>query len=107
MNMLITRPNTQVSTVLSSWDVGTNFYYNGTTTPNPGNPAWQNNWNVGYLTGCGGQASDVGDWKIRISVFSGSNMIGEQEITVTATPAPGALALLGVAGLIGARRRRA
>ena len=99
MNMLITRPNGQVSTILSGWDVGTNF---GT-----GNMAWQNNWNVGYLAGCGGQASDLGDWKIKITALSGGTVYGEQEITVTATPAPGALALLGVAGLVGGRRRRA
>ena len=99
MNMLITRPNGQVSTILTGWDVGTNF---GT-----GNMAWQNNWNPGYLSGCGGQASDLGDWKIKITALSGATVYGEQEITVTATPAPGALALLGVAGLIGGRRRRA
>ena len=107
MNMLITRPNGQVSTVLSGWDVGTNFYNQGTTTPSTNNPAWQNNWNVGYLPGCDGQASDLGDWKIKITALSGGTVYGEQEITVTATPAPGALALLGVAGLVGGRRRRA
>jgi MYXO-CTERM domain-containing protein len=107
MNMLITRPNGQVSTILSGWDVGTNFYAYGTTTPDPLNPAWQQNWNPGYLSGCGGQASDLGDWKIKITALSGGTVYGEQEITVTATPAPGALALLGVAGLIGGRRRRA
>jgi MYXO-CTERM domain-containing protein len=107
MNMLITRPNGQVSTVLSGWDVGTNFYNQGTTTPSEDNMAWQNNWNVGYLAGCDGQASDLGDWKIKITALSGGTVYGEQEITVTATPAPGALALLGVAGLVGGRRRRA
>ena len=99
MSMLITRPNGQVSTVVTSQDVGTDF--------SAGNMAWQQNWNVGYLTGCSGQANDIGDWKIKISTFSGSTVYGEQEITVTATPAPGALALLGVAGLAGGRRRRA
>jgi MYXO-CTERM domain-containing protein len=99
MSMLITRPNGQVSTVVTSQDVGTDF--------SAGNMAWQQNWNVGYLAGCGGQANDIGDWKIKISTFSGSTVYGEQEITVTATPAPGALALLGVAGLVGGRRRRA
>ena len=99
MSMLITRPNGQVSTVVTSQDVGTDF--------SAGNMAWQQNWNVGYLTGCSGQANDIGDWKIKISTFSGSTNYGEQEITVTATPAPGALALLGVAGLVGGRRRRA
>ena len=107
MNMLITRPNGQVSTILSGWDVGTNFYNPGTTTPSASNMAWQQNWNPGYLAGCGGQASDLGDWKIKITAFSGATVYGEQEITVTAIPAPGALALLGVAGLAGGRRRRA
>ena len=99
MNMLITRPNGQVSTILTGWDVGTDF--------GVGNMAWQQNWNPGYLAGCGGQASDLGDWKIKITAFSGATVYGEQEITVTAIPAPGALALLGVAGLAGGRRRRA
>ena len=99
MNMLITRPNGQVSTILSGWDVGTDF--------NVGNTAWQQNWNVGYLAGCGGQANDIGDWKIKITAFSGATVYGEQEIVVTATPAPGALALLGLAGIAGGRRRRA
>jgi MYXO-CTERM domain-containing protein len=99
MNMLITRPNGQVSTILSGWDVGTDF--------GVGNMAWQQNWNVGYLTGCGGQANDIGDWKIKITAFSGATVYGEQEIVVTATPAPGALALLGLAGIAGGRRRRA
>ena len=99
MNMLITRPNGQVSTVVSGWDVGTDF--------SAGNTAWQQNWNVGYLTGCGGQANDIGDWKIKITAFSGATVYGEQEIVVTATPAPGALALLGLAGIAGGRRRRA
>jgi MYXO-CTERM domain-containing protein len=99
MNMLITRPNGQVSTILSGWDVGTDF--------SAGNMAWQQNWNVGYLAGCGGQANDIGDWKIKITAFSGDTVYGEQEIVVTATPAPGALALLGLAGIAGGRRRRA
>ena len=99
MNLQITRPDLQVVTVVASQDVGTDF--------SAGNMAWQQNWNPGYLNGCSGQANDIGDWKIKISTFSGSTVYGEQEITVTTTPAPGALALLGVAGLAGGRRRRA
>ena len=100
MNMLITRPNGQVSTILSGWDVGTDF--------EPGNMAWQQNWNVGYLAGCSGQANDVGDWKIKITAFSGETTYGQQEITVTANaiPAPGAAALIGLAGIVAGRRRR-
>jgi MYXO-CTERM domain-containing protein len=101
MRMLITRPDSQVVTVVASQDVGTDF--------SAGNMAWQQNWNLGYLGVYGGgvDANTVGDWKIKISTFSGATVYGEQEITVTATPAPGALALLGVAGLVGGRRRRA
>ena len=104
MSMLITRPDGVATTTIfnnsfTTWDVGTDF--------GSGNMAYQNNWNVGYLTGGGGQASQVGDWKIKISTFVGATAYGEQEITVTAVPAPGALALLGVAGLVGGRRRRA
>ena len=100
MRMLITRPDAQVVTVVSSFDAGSNF--------SAGNMAWQNNWNLGYLGvfGNGVDATTVGDWKIRIEAFSGSTVFGAQEITVTATPAPGAVALLGLAGAIGGRRRR-
>jgi MYXO-CTERM domain-containing protein len=100
MNMQITRPNGQVSTIVTSQDVGTDF--------SAGNMAWQQNWNVGYLAGCSGQANDVGDWKIKITAFSGETTYGQQEITVTANaiPAPGAAALIGLAGLVAGRRRR-
>jgi MYXO-CTERM domain-containing protein len=100
MSMLITRPNGQVSTVITSQDVGTNF--------GNGDTAWQQNWNVGYLPGCSGQANDVGDWKIKITAFSGETTYGQQEITVTANaiPAPGAVALVGLAGAFMGRRRR-
>ena len=102
MSMLITRPDGVATTTIfnnsfTTWDVGTDF--------GSGNMAYQNNWNVGYLTGGGGQASQVGDWKIKISTFVGATAYGEQEITVTAVPAPGALALLGVAGYASRRRR--
>jgi MYXO-CTERM domain-containing protein len=102
MNMLITRPNGQVSTSLSGWDVGTDF--------SAGNMAWQQNWNLGYLGvyGNGVDANTVGDWKIKITTFSGSTTYGQQEITVTANaiPAPGAAALIGLAGMVATRRRR-
>jgi MYXO-CTERM domain-containing protein len=102
MNMFITRPDSQVVAIVSGWDVGTNFQ--------PGNMAWQNNWNPGYLAGVMGNgvnASTLGDWKIKIEVLSGSNILGSQEITVSAVPVPGAMALVGLVGLAGGRRRRA
>ena len=72
--------------------------------------AWQQNWNVGYLGVFGGgvDANTVGDWKIKIRTFSGETTYGQQEITVTANaiPAPGAAALVGLAGAFMGRRRR-
>jgi hypothetical protein len=41
-----------------------------------------------------------------VSASSGSNRIDNVEVSGTVIPAPGALALLGVAGIVGARRRR-
>jgi hypothetical protein len=51
----------------------------------------------------------IGDWKIRLDVYdtSTSTLVASQQIIVNVVPAPGALALLGVAGLAGGRRRRA
>ena len=111
MSMLITRPDGVATTTLfttsnlPTWDVGTNFYTKNTTTPSAGDRPDQQSWNVGYLTGGGGQASQVGDWKIKISTFVGATAYGEQEITVTAVPAPGAIAVLGLAGFASRRRR--
>jgi len=102
MNMQITRPDAQVVTVVASQDVGTNF--------SGSDMAWQQNWNLGYLGVFGGgvDANTVGDWKIKITTFSGSTVYGQQEITVTANaiPAPGAAALVGLAGAFMGRRRR-
>jgi MYXO-CTERM domain-containing protein len=102
MNLQITRPDSQVVTVVASQDVGTDF--------SAGNMAWQQNWNLGYLGVYGGgvDANTVGDWKIKITIFSGESTDGQQEITVTANaiPAPGAAALIGLAGLVAGRRRR-
>jgi MYXO-CTERM domain-containing protein len=100
MRMIITRPDSVAVTLLTAQDIGSDIA--------PGTTAWQQNWNFGYLGvfGNGVDANTVGDWKIKIEVFSGSTVFGAQEITVTATPAPGAVALLGLAGAIGGRRRR-
>ena len=76
-------------------------------------PRWQNAWNSGFnfLTSAG-TVYEYGNWNIKLQVFSASgdgytSLVGEQAINVLAVPAPGALALLGVAGLAGGRRRRA
>ena len=76
-------------------------------------PKWQNAWTSGfsYLTRAG-TVYEYGNWNIKLQVFDASgdgytSLVGEQAINVLAVPAPGALALLGVAGLAGGRRRRA
>ena len=77
-------------------------------------PKWQNAWNSGFgFLSSAGTVYEYGNWNIKLQVFDAtsgagySSLIGEQDINVLAVPAPGALALLGVAGLAGGRRRRA
>ena len=101
-SMTITRPDGVPVALFSGLDAGGNF------GGDPANPIWQNNWNLGYLGvfGNGVDANTLGDWKIRIDVSFAGTSLGSQEITVNVVPAPGALALLGVAGLSRPRRRR-
>jgi hypothetical protein len=74
-------------------------------------PVWQNAWNSGFsFLNSAGSVNDYGNWNIKLQVFATggyTTLVGEQDINVLAVPAPGALALLGVAGLAGSRRRRA
>lgn len=58
-------------------------------------------------------ATDFGDadlYAVRaaapVGTSTGSHVLGFDDFSVVSTPAPGAIALLGVAGLVGARRRR-
>jgi hypothetical protein len=105
-SMTITRPDAVAVNLFSDQDAG------GFFGSDPTNKVWQNNWNLGYLGvfGNGVDANTQGEWKIRISVKANDgsgnySAIGSQEITVNVTPVPGAAALLGVAGLMGRRRR--
>ena len=92
-----------------SMDLGDlNGNFNGNS-----DPRWQNAWNSGFsFLSSAGTVYEYGNWNIKLQVFSASgdgytSLVGEQDINVLAVPAPGALALLGVAGLAGGRRRRA
>jgi len=74
-------------------------------------PKWQNAWNAGFdFLNSAGSVNDYGNWNIKLQVFAAggyTTLVGEQAINVLAVPAPSALALLGIAGLAGGRRRRA
>jgi len=86
---------------------------NGNFGGGASDPAWQNAWNSGFsFLNSAGSVNDYGNWNIKLQVFSASGdgyttLVGEQAINVLAVPAPGAFALIGVAGLTGGRRRRA
>ncbi len=99
MSMVITRPDNVEVNVVPSFDIGAAL--------SNGEPIWQNSWNLGYLGvfGNGVDATTVGAWKVRISVFDSVGSLGSQEITINVIPAPGAVALIGLAGLVGRRRR--
>ena len=60
-------------------------------------------WNYGWAYATGGSGS--GAPSVQITSW-GYNDVLNQGIAAGAVPAPGALALLGAAGLVGARRRR-
>jgi hypothetical protein len=62
------------------------------------------NWNYGWAEATGGSGS--GAPAVQITSW-GYNDVLNQGIAAGAVPAPGAVALLGAAGLVGARRRRA
>lgn len=105
-SMVITRPDSVAVNVFTDVDAGSVF------GGDPTNKVWQNNWNLGYLGvfGNGVDANTVGEWKIRVSVKeiqpdTSVNFAGAQEITVNVVPAPGAFALVGLAGMAARRRR--
>lgn len=99
MSMVITRPDNVAVDVVPSFDIG--------AAMSNGEPIWQNSWNLGYLGvfGNGVDANTVGVWKVRISVFDASGNWGSQEISINVVPAPGAIALIGLAGFAKRRRR--
>jgi hypothetical protein len=75
-------------------------------------PRWQNAWNPGFgFLSSAGSVFDYGNWNIKLQVFNAgvgdgySSLVGEQAINVLAVPSPGAIALQGIAGFTGRRRR--
>jgi hypothetical protein len=75
-------------------------------------PKWQNAWNSGFsFLSSAGTVYDYGNWNIKLQVFDATSgagyttLVGEQAINVLAVPAPGAIAMLGIAGFASRRRR--
>jgi MYXO-CTERM domain-containing protein len=63
---------------------------------------------AGLWNGLAFNPNTQGDYTFRIEVRQGQfgSVLGSTDMTVSVVPAPGAIALLGAAGLVGSRRRR-
>ena len=73
--------------------------------------SWNADWNFANFSLLGddfGGPVDEGFYDIRLSVFDefGGTELAAGTITANVVPAPGSLALVGLGGLVGARRRR-
>lgn len=105
LRMIVDGPTAGPALSMDLGDLNANF-------STAADPVWQNAWNVGFnFLSSQGAVTDVGNWNINLQVFDRTvgdgytTLVGQQAINV-AVPAPGAIALLGAAGLLGSRRRR-
>ena len=78
------------------------FGFLGYNSASSGGPA-------GAWNGLAFNPNTQGDYTFRIEVRQGQfgSVLGSTDMTVSVVPAPGVIALLGVAGLVGGRRRKA
>ena len=87
---------------LNAWQLGYSYFAaSSASTPGAGPGLWD---------GLNFNPTTVGDYQFTIAVRNGSAtgaIVGSTTMTVSVVPAPGALALLGVAAIPGTRRRRA
>ena len=85
----------------SSWQLGYNFFaLNSANTPGAQPGLWD---------GLQFNPNTLGDYQFTIEIRQGQtgSVVGSSTMTVSVVPAPGAAALLGAAGLVGGRRRKA
>jgi MYXO-CTERM domain-containing protein len=84
------------SSINGAWFSVNQVYYPGAAAPYTGYQTWQQ------------LQTTLGGWSVyAIGIVNDTgNVIAVDNVFVTSVPAPGALALLGAAGLAGARRRR-
>ena len=84
----------------NSWQMGYNFLQvDSLNTPGVST--------AGLWTGLAFNPNELGTYSVQILVRQGSTEVGSTTMFVNVVPAPGAFALIGVAGLTGGRRRRA
>ena len=84
----------------NSWQMDYSFLQlNSASTPGVGVPS--------LWTGLAFNPNQIGTYSVEIAVHQSGIIVGSTTMFVNVVPAPSALALLGVAGLAGGRRRRA
>lgn len=108
------------------WDhsIGTNLTGNGQGVEVPNsvadpalyasriasNNVAQNSWNYLFFSALppisGFDPNDIGEYTIYLAAFDAGTEIARTTITINVVPAPGAAAVLGLAGLASLRRRR-
>lgn len=69
----------------------------------------QNSWNYGFFPVgplAGFDRNTPGQYSIFLAVYEGSSEIARSSIVINVVPAPGAMALVGLGGLVATRRRR-
>lgn len=96
---------------LNAWQLGFDFIplSSGQTPINPLNPS-AGSYPSGLWDGINFNPNTLGDYQFTIALRDGANnsaIVGQTTMTVSVVPAPGAIALLGIAGFSGSRRRRA
>jgi MYXO-CTERM domain-containing protein len=97
---MVNRGTDTQSYAKNAWQLGCNFFpLSSQNTPGVG---------IGGLwSGLQFNPNTLGDHQFTIDIRQGQYgaVVGSTSMTVSVVPAPGAIALLGAAGLIGRRRR--